>query len=76
MEFVRHIIFSSMPFGLNLFYGFAPAVPYPFLTENTFPIRVVIYIVVTAIAFLSFRAINAVHKVLTGRYTPAKEKST
>ncbi|EJD05826.1 uncharacterized protein FOMMEDRAFT_77644 [Fomitiporia mediterranea MF3/22] len=50
--------------------------PYPFLTENTFPIRAVIYIVVTAIAFLSFHAINTVHKVLTGRYTPIKEKST
>ncbi|KAL5490295.1 hypothetical protein ACEPAI_5128 [Sanghuangporus weigelae] len=41
--------------------------PYPFLTLNPFPIRVAIYTVVTAIAFVSFRVINAVHSRVWGR---------
>ncbi|KAH8117342.1 FAR-17a/AIG1-like protein [Phellopilus nigrolimitatus] len=41
--------------------------PYPFLTVNPLPIRIVIYGAVTTIAFLSFRGINAVHSRVTGR---------
>ncbi|KAI0372825.1 hypothetical protein BV20DRAFT_1050265 [Pilatotrama ljubarskyi] len=35
--------------------------PYPFLTENPFPIRVLIYIAATSFAALSFMILNAAH---------------
>lgn len=36
--------------------------PYPFLTVNELPGRIVIYTIVTIIAFISFRGLNALHK--------------
>ncbi|KAL5511650.1 hypothetical protein ACEPAH_4867 [Sanghuangporus vaninii] len=48
--------------------------PYPFLTLNPFPIRVVIYTVVTAIAFVSFRVINAAHSRVWGTKLESKTR--
>lgn len=36
-------------------------VPYPFLTENTFPIRVGIYAGASVVAYASFRLLNELH---------------
>ncbi|EJD05827.1 uncharacterized protein FOMMEDRAFT_104101 [Fomitiporia mediterranea MF3/22] len=49
--------------------------PYPFLNGNPFAIRVIIYIAVTAIAVLSLRIVNAVHKFLNKQYTPTTTQS-
>ncbi|KAI0831481.1 FAR-17a/AIG1-like protein [Trametes gibbosa] len=35
--------------------------PYPFLTENPYPIRVIIYCVATSFAAVSFMVLNALH---------------
>jgi hypothetical protein len=40
---------------------FAPSVPYPFLTENPFEIRVLIYACAAFLALVSFWGINSVH---------------
>lgn len=50
------------------------AVPYPFLTVNELPGRIAIYVVVTFVAFLSFRGINKLHARITGRVQQAKGK--
>ncbi|KAI5122074.1 hypothetical protein M0805_006057 [Coniferiporia weirii] len=49
--------------------------PYPFLTVNTLPIRVVIYAAVTSIAIVSFRGINNAHLRAVGRRPGFPKKS-
>lgn len=55
--------------------SFFNSVPYPFLTLNPLPVRIVIYIIVTTIAFLSFRFINTLHWRLTSHGALVKEKA-